>query len=140
MKSLGASLLLGATVRDDGVMFRVWAPRCRTLDVVIEGRRPIALARQEDGMFETLVERSEEQRLNSSHRTISYAVFCLKKNKSLDDVLATGGTARAAANLVEKLCGKVVGFSFVIELDFLKRRSKIAGYDIHALVHYVTDP
>src|SRR5881227_3060058 len=56
MKSLGASLLLGATVRDDGVMFRVWAPRCRTLDVVIEGRRPIALARQEDGMFETLVE------------------------------------------------------------------------------------
>jgi adenine phosphoribosyltransferase len=54
----------------------------------------------------------------------------------VDDVLATGGTARAAANLVEKLGGKVVGFSFVIELDFLKGRSKIAGYDIQALVHY----
>ncbi|PYT15293.1 MAG: adenine phosphoribosyltransferase [Acidobacteria bacterium] len=54
----------------------------------------------------------------------------------VDDVLATGGTARAAANLVEKLGGKVVGFSFVIELDFLKGRGKIAGYDIQALVHY----
>jgi maltooligosyltrehalose trehalohydrolase len=55
MKSLGASLHLGATVRDDGVMFRAWAPRCRTLDVVIEGRRPLALTRQDDGLFEGVV-------------------------------------------------------------------------------------
>jgi len=56
MKSLRASLHLGATVRDDGVMFRVWAPRCRTLDVIIEGRRPPALTRQDDGLFETVVQ------------------------------------------------------------------------------------
>src|SRR6266403_23918 len=55
MKSLGASLHLGATVRDDGVVFRAWAPRCRTLDVVIEGRRPLAMTRQDDGLFEAMV-------------------------------------------------------------------------------------
>ena len=55
MKSLGASLHLGATVRDDGVVFRAWAPRCRTLDVVIEGRRPLAMTRQDDGLFEGMV-------------------------------------------------------------------------------------
>ena len=60
MKSLGASLHLGATVRDDGVMFRAWAPRCRTLDVVIEGRRPLALTRVEFGPI-----RSRRQRTRS---------------------------------------------------------------------------
>src|SRR2546426_9449204 len=54
MKSLGASLHLGAAVRDDGVAFRAWAPRCRTLDVVIEGRRPLAMSRQDDGLFEAV--------------------------------------------------------------------------------------
>src|SRR3989442_12157848 len=55
MKSLGASLHLGAAVRDNGVAFRAWAPRCRTLDVVIEGRRPLAMSRQDDGLFEAVV-------------------------------------------------------------------------------------
>jgi adenine phosphoribosyltransferase len=54
----------------------------------------------------------------------------------VDDVLATGGTARAAAKLVEKLGGCVVGLSFVIELDFLNGRQKLPGYDIRALIHY----
>jgi maltooligosyltrehalose trehalohydrolase len=52
MKSLGASLHLGATVRDDGVVFRVWAPGCRTVEVVVDGRRPLAMTRQPDGTFE----------------------------------------------------------------------------------------
>src|SRR5579872_4329505 len=54
----------------------------------------------------------------------------------VDDVLATGGTAAAAAKLVEKLGGKVAGLSFVIELDGLKGRAKLPGYDIRALLHY----
>ena len=54
----------------------------------------------------------------------------------VDDVLATGGTASAVAHLVEKLGGKTVGLGFVIELDFLKGREKLKGYDINALVHY----
>ena len=54
----------------------------------------------------------------------------------VDDVLATGGTAAAAGRLVEKLGGHLVGFGFVIELDFLEGRKKIKNYDIHALLHY----
>ena len=54
----------------------------------------------------------------------------------VDDVLATGGTAAAVAQLVEKLGGKVAGFAFVIELDFLKGREKLNGYPIQSLVHY----
>jgi adenine phosphoribosyltransferase len=54
----------------------------------------------------------------------------------VDDVLATGGTAAAVAKLVEKLGGTVAGLGFVIELDFLKGRDKIPGYDIRAMLHY----
>ena len=54
----------------------------------------------------------------------------------VDDVLATGGTAAAVAQLVEKLGGKVAGFAFVIELDFLHGRDKLNGYPVNSLVHY----
>jgi adenine phosphoribosyltransferase len=54
----------------------------------------------------------------------------------VDDVLATGGTAAAVAQLVEKLGGTVAGFAFVIELDFLNGRDRLNGYPIHSLVHY----
>jgi len=53
-----------------------------------------------------------------------------------DDLLATGGTALAAVRLVEKLGGKVVAASFVIELEFLKGRDRLAGYDIVSLLKY----
>jgi adenine phosphoribosyltransferase len=54
----------------------------------------------------------------------------------LDDVLATGGTARAKVDLVERLGGVVVGALFVIELTFLDGREKLAGTDVHALIAY----
>jgi len=54
----------------------------------------------------------------------------------VDDVLATGGTAAAAAKLVEKLGGRVAGLSFVIELDALNGRAKLPGYDVQTLLHY----
>ena len=53
-----------------------------------------------------------------------------------DDVLATGGTARALAELVEQLGGDVVGLQFIIELDFLKGLEKISDYDVFSLLHY----
>src|SRR5215472_13364167 len=56
----------------------------------------------------------------------------------VDDVLATGGTASAAAKLVEKLGGVVAGLGFVIELDFLSGRNKLAGYDVDSLLHYAS--
>lgn len=54
----------------------------------------------------------------------------------VDDVLATGGTASACANLVEHLGGNVVGFAFLVELKFLEGRSRLNGYDIVSLVAY----
>jgi adenine phosphoribosyltransferase len=53
-----------------------------------------------------------------------------------DDLLATGGTAHAKVELVEKLGGEVVGIAFVIELAFLHGRDKLAGYDVHSLITY----
>jgi adenine phosphoribosyltransferase len=53
-----------------------------------------------------------------------------------DDVLATGGTAKAKVELVEKLGAEVVGLAFVIELAFLDPRSKLDGYNVHSLIKY----
>jgi adenine phosphoribosyltransferase len=53
-----------------------------------------------------------------------------------DDVLATGGTSKAMAKLVEQLGGDVVGMAFIIELDFLSGREQISDYDVLALIHY----
>jgi len=54
----------------------------------------------------------------------------------VDDLLATGGTAKATCNLVEKLGGQVVGVAFVIELNFLKGREQLKGYDVFSLLSY----
>jgi adenine phosphoribosyltransferase len=54
----------------------------------------------------------------------------------IDDVLATGGTAAAVAQLVETLQGKVAGLGFILELDFLAGRQKLNGYDVYSLLHY----
>lgn len=54
----------------------------------------------------------------------------------IDDLLATGGTAKAAADLIEKMGGNVVGLAFVIELSYLHGREKLDGYDVLTLVDY----
>ncbi len=54
----------------------------------------------------------------------------------VDDVIATGGTARATVRLVERLGGKVVGLGFAVELMFLAGREKLEGYEIVSLVTY----
>ena len=54
----------------------------------------------------------------------------------VDDVLATGGTARATADLVERIGGKVVGLAFLIELSFLNGRSQLDGYEHLSLLDY----
>jgi adenine phosphoribosyltransferase len=54
----------------------------------------------------------------------------------VDDLLATGGTASAAAKLIERLGGKVVGMAFVVELAYLQGRKKLEGYDVGSLLVY----
>lgn len=54
----------------------------------------------------------------------------------VDDLLATGGTARAVVDLVEKVGGKVSALLFVVELTFLNGRAKFEGYNVKSLVTY----
>ena len=54
----------------------------------------------------------------------------------VDDLLATGGTAAATAQLAQSLGAEIAGLGFVVELDFLKGREKLAKYDVFSLLHY----
>ena len=54
----------------------------------------------------------------------------------IDDLLATGGTALATAQLVEKLGGRVEKIAFLVELSFLAGRQKLSSYDVFSLVKY----
>ena len=71
--------------------------------------------------------------------TLEAHIDAFEKNDNvllIDDLLATGGTAKASCELVEKLGATVEACAFVIELDFLKGRNKLEGYEVHSLVHY----
>jgi len=57
----------------------------------------------------------------------------------VDDLVATGGTAKAKAELVKKMEGEVVGFCFLIELEFLNPRKMLEGYDIFSLIKYESE-
>ena len=54
----------------------------------------------------------------------------------IDDLLATGGTAKASCELIEQLGATVEALGFVIELDFINGRKQLENYEIHALLHY----
>ena len=54
----------------------------------------------------------------------------------VDDLIATGGTAAASCQLIEKLGAEIVACAFIVELDFLNGREKLSKYNIHSLLHY----
>jgi adenine phosphoribosyltransferase len=54
----------------------------------------------------------------------------------VDDLIATGGTARAVAEMAEKMKATVVGLAFVVELTFLKGRDKLTKYNVHSILKY----
>lgn len=79
----------------------------------------------------------EEYELEYGTNTIAIHTDALKPGSRVllvDDLLATGGTAGAAAQLVERVGAKILAASFVIELSFLKGREKLKKYPVHSLV------
>lgn len=82
---------------------------------------------------------TEEYALEYGTNTVEMHVDAVSPGQRayvVDDLLATGGTAAAAARLVERLGGKVCGFGFMVELTFLEGRQNLLGYPIHALIEY----
>ena len=54
----------------------------------------------------------------------------------VDDLLATGGTVRGTIDLVERLGGTVIGLAFLVELEFLKGRDRLKGYQVSSVIRY----
>jgi adenine phosphoribosyltransferase len=82
---------------------------------------------------------SESYQLEYGTNTLEIHVDAIEPGQKVlivDDLLATGGTAKATCNLVERLGGQVVGLAFVIELNFLHGRQKLEDYEVFSLVRY----
>ena len=71
--------------------------------------------------------------------TLEIHIDAIKKGEKVlihDDVLATGGTAKAVSELVEKLGGEIVQFNFIMELTFLNGKDKISNYEVYSSIKY----
>ena len=77
--------------------------------------------------------------LEYGHDTLEIHKDAIKPSQRViicDDLLATGGTAKATADMVQQLGGNICGMAFVVELDGLKGRDKLKSYDVFSLLHY----
>jgi adenine phosphoribosyltransferase len=77
--------------------------------------------------------------LEYGHNTLEIHKDAIQKGQRVviaDDLLATGGTAEATTKLAASLGAEIVGLGFVVELDFLKGRDRLKGYDVLSLLHY----
>lgn len=99
-----------------------------------------------------LLARKEGKLPAASHReeyALEYGRACLETHRDLvppgsrvviaDDVMATGGTARAALDLVRAIACEAVGLAFLVELSFLNGRSKVDGVPVHSVIAYGAD-
>jgi adenine phosphoribosyltransferase len=80
---------------------------------------------------------TEEYALEYGTNTVEMHTDAIRPGQRVvvvDDLLATGGTAAAAARLVDRLGGNVVGYTFLVELTFLEGRKNLLGYDIQSLI------
>ena len=82
---------------------------------------------------------AEEYALEYGTNTVEMQIDAVNPGQRayiVDDLLATGGTAAAAARLIERLNGQVCGFGFMVELSFLEGRKNLLAYPICALLEY----
>lgn len=82
---------------------------------------------------------SKDYALEYGTATIEIHEDAIKKGTRvaiIDDLLATGGTAKAIAELIEEMGGVVSSFNFLIELDDLKGRDVLSGYKVNSIIHY----
>ncbi len=97
----------------------------------------IAIVRKKGKLpYETIFQEYELEYGSNTIEMHKDAILAGERVAIIDDVLATGGTAKAAADLVEKLKGKIVGFGFLIDLTFLKGGEKLKKYKIYSLIKY----
>lgn len=82
---------------------------------------------------------SKEYALEYGTSTLEVHKDAVKKGQKIviiDDLLATGGTAKAIVDMIEEIGAEVVGISFLVELDDLKGRDLLEGYRVNTLLHY----
>lgn len=83
--------------------------------------------------------KSKEYSLEYGTATIEIHIDAIKPGQKVviaDDLLATGGTSRAIVDLIEEMGGEIVGFVYLIELEFLDGRKLLDGYNIKSLIKY----
>lgn len=126
-KEKGAEVIVGIESR--GFIFGV--PVALALDA------PFAMARKLGKLPYDRI--TEEYALEYGTNTVEMHTDSVEPGQRayiVDDLLATGGTAAAAARLVERLNGNVAGMGFLVELTFLQGRENLLGYPVHALIEY----
>ena len=125
--NMGVELVLGTEAR--GFLFAPAVALALGAGVVL-ARKPGKLP------WRTLRESYELEYGTDSLEVHQDAVASGQKVLLVDDLLATGGTMLAAAKLVEKLGGTVVGCAFLIELSFLPGRERLSPRPVHSLIQY----
>ncbi len=126
-KSKGAEVIVGIESR--GFIFGI--------PVALNLKVPFAMARKLGKLPYDKI--SEEYALEYGTNTVEMHVDSVKPGQKayvVDDLLATGGTAAAAARLVERLGGSVCGFGCLIELSFLHGRETLLSYPILSLLEF----
>ncbi|MDX2065720.1 MAG: adenine phosphoribosyltransferase [Fimbriimonadaceae bacterium] len=123
----GANVIVGIESR--GFIFGV--------PVALELNLPFVLVRKLGKLpYEKI---TEEYALEYGTNSVEMHIDSIRPGQTafvVDDLLATGGTARAAARLIERLEGKVVGFGFLIELGFLNGRAALGEYKVESLLEF----